>query len=103
MLPYPEFSSVTEDYSPIGSAPYNALQVTVTKPMTHSFTIAGNLTWQKIMDHTGYLDNYAAVIGKLEHVWDQSPSFFGQSTERMNCPSSARCRSTSGRFLVDGS
>jgi Carboxypeptidase regulatory-like domain len=76
-LPYPEFQSVTEDYSPIGSAPYNALQVTVTKPMTHSFTIAGNLTWQKIMDHTAYLDNYAAAIGRLEHVWDQTPSFFG--------------------------
>jgi hypothetical protein len=77
-LPYPEFQSVTEEYSPIGSAPYNALQVQVTKPMTHSFTIAGNLTWQKIMDHTGYLDNYAAAIGRLEHVWDQTPSFFGQ-------------------------
>ena len=77
-LPYPEFGSVTENYSPIGSAPYNALQIQVTKPMTHSFTIAGNLTWQKIMDHTGYLDNFAAVTGKLDHVWDQTPSFFGQ-------------------------
>lgn len=78
LLPYPEFGSVTENYSPIGSAPYNALQVQVTKPMAHNFTISGNLTWQKIMDHTGYLDNYAAAIGKLEHVWDSSPSFFGQ-------------------------
>ncbi len=78
LLPYPEFGSVTEDYSPIGSAPYNALQVQVTKPMSHGFTIAGNLTWQKIIDHTAYLDNYAAAIGKLEHVWDQTPSFFGQ-------------------------
>ena len=34
-LPYPEFGSVTENYSPIGSAPYNALQVQVTKPMKH--------------------------------------------------------------------
>jgi Carboxypeptidase regulatory-like domain len=77
LLPYPEFGSVTEQYSPIGSQPYNALQITVTKPMTHHFTIAGNMTWQKIMDHTGYLDNYAGVIGKLDHLWDQSPSFFG--------------------------
>jgi len=76
--PYPEFGSVTEDYSPIGSQPYDALQIQVTKPMARHFTIAGNLTWQKIMDHTGYLDNYAAAIGKLDHVWDQSPSLFGQ-------------------------
>jgi len=78
LLPYPEFQSVTENYSPIGSAPYNALQVTVSKPMAHHFVIAGNLTWQKIMDHTGYLDNYAAVNGTLDHYWDQSPNVFGQ-------------------------
>jgi len=77
LLPYPEFSSVTEDYSPIGSAPYNALQLTATKQPTHGLTISGNLTWQKIIDHTAFLDNYAAAIGKLEHVWDQSPSLFG--------------------------
>jgi len=77
LLPFPEFSSVTEDYSPIGSAPYNSLQITATKRMSHSFTISGNMTWQKIMDHTGYLDNFAAVNGTLEHVWDQTPSFFG--------------------------
>ena len=47
--------------------------------MARHFTIAGNLTWEKIMDHTGYLDNFAATVtGKLDHVWDQTPSFFGQ-------------------------
>ena len=76
-LPYPEFQSVTEDYSPIGSAPYNALQVQVTKPMKHHYTIAGNLTWDKLMLHNGYLDNYAAVIGQLDHVRDGAPNFFG--------------------------
>jgi hypothetical protein len=77
LLPFPEFQSVTEAYSPIGSAPYNALQITVTKQPTHGFTIAGNMTWQKIMDHTGFLDNYEAANGTLEHVWDNSGSFFG--------------------------
>jgi hypothetical protein len=77
LLPFPEFQSVTEAYSPIGSAPYNALQITVTKQPTHGFTIAGNMTWQKIMDHTGFLDNYVAANGTLEHVWDNSGSFFG--------------------------
>jgi hypothetical protein len=76
-LPYPEFGSVTENYSPIGSTPYNALQIQVTKPMTHRYTVAGNLTWDKLMLHNGYLDNYAAVIGQLDHVQDAAPNFFG--------------------------
>jgi hypothetical protein len=76
-LPYPEFGSVTEDYSPIGSAPYNALQIQVTKPMKHRYTIAGNLTWDKLMLHNGYLDNFAAVTGHLDHVQDGAPNFFG--------------------------
>ena len=58
-------------------APYNALQIQVTKPMRHHYTIAGNLTWDKLMLHNGYLDNYAAVIGQLDHVQDGAPNFFG--------------------------
>ncbi len=76
-LPYPEFGSVTEDYSPIGSSPYNALQIQVTKPMRHHYTVAGNLTWDKLMLHNGYLDNFAAVNNQLEHVQDSAPNFFG--------------------------
>jgi hypothetical protein len=29
------------------------------------------------MLHNGYLDNFAAVIGQLEHVQDGAPNFFG--------------------------
>jgi hypothetical protein len=76
-LPYPEFGSVTENYSPIGSTPYNALQIQVTKPMKHRYTVAGNLTWDKLMLHNGYLDNYGAVTGQLDHVQDGAPNFFG--------------------------
>ncbi len=76
-LPYPEFGAVNENYSPIGSAPYNALQIQVTKPMRHRYTIAGNLTWDKLMHHDGYLDNYAAVTNQLDHVEDGAPNFFG--------------------------
>ena len=76
-LPYPEFGSVTENYSPIGTAPYNALQIQVSKPMKHRFTISGNLTWDKLMLHNAYLDNYGAVMNQLEHVEDSAPNFFG--------------------------
>lgn len=76
-LPFPEFGSVTENYSPIGSSPYNALQIQITKPMKHRYTIAGNFTWDKLMLHNGYLDNYAAVLGQLDHVQDGAPNLFG--------------------------
>lgn len=76
-LPYPEFGTVTEDYSSIGSAPYNALQIQVSSPMRHHFSLQGNFTWDKVMLHNAYIDNYAAVSGKLESVQDGNPTMFG--------------------------
>lgn len=67
LLPYPEFGSVTENYSSIGSAPYNALQVQVSRPMKNHFSIQGNFTWDKVMLHTGYLNPFDT---KLESVQD---------------------------------
>jgi Carboxypeptidase regulatory-like domain len=77
LLPYPQFGSVTEQYSSIGSAPYNALQIQVRKPMGHRFSLQANFTWDKVMAHTAYIDNYAAALGKLESVQDASPTMFG--------------------------
>jgi len=56
LLPYPEFGTVTENYSSTGSAPYNALQVQVSRPMRNHFSLQGNLTWDKVMIHTAYLN-----------------------------------------------
>jgi hypothetical protein len=67
LLPYPEFGSVTENYSSIGTSPYNALQVQVAKPMGHHFNLQGNFTWDKVMVHTAYLN---AFDTKLESVQD---------------------------------
>lgn len=58
LLPFPEFGSVTENYSSIGSAPYNSLQVTVSKPLSHNFTIQGNFAWSKTMVHTSFLNPF---------------------------------------------
>jgi hypothetical protein len=76
-LPFPEFGSVTENYSSIGSAPYNALQIQVSHPMKYHVSFQANFTWDKIMNHAGYIDNYAAAIGKLQSVEDSSPTMFG--------------------------
>jgi hypothetical protein len=77
LLPFPEFGSVTEQYSSIGSSPYNALQIQVSKPMKHHISFQGNFTWDKVMLHTAYIDNYAAALGKLESIQDPNPTMFG--------------------------
>jgi hypothetical protein len=77
LLPYPEFGTVTEQYSSIGSAPYNALQVQVSRPMKNHFSIQGNFTWDKLMLHNGFLDNYQAAGGHLYSVQDSAPTMFG--------------------------
>jgi hypothetical protein len=76
-LPFPEFGSVTEHASSIGRTPYDALQIQVSRPMKNHFTIQGNLTWDKIMHHDGFLDNYAAAVGQLNSVQDGTPNLFG--------------------------
>jgi hypothetical protein len=84
LLPYPEFGTVTEDYSSIGSAPYNSLQVQVSLPMRHRFSLQGNFTWDKVMLHNAYLpidsnsgDQASAASGHLESVQDSNPSVIG--------------------------
>lgn len=86
LLPYPEFGTVTEDYSSIGSAPYNSLQVQVTRPASHHLSFQGNFTWDKVMAHTGYLDNYAAAIGKLQSVQDGNPTIFANFFGTLELP-----------------
>lgn len=54
LLPYPQFGTVTKAYSSVGSAPYNALQIQVQRPMKNHFSVQGNLTWSKTMLRNGY-------------------------------------------------
>jgi hypothetical protein len=77
LLPYPEFGSVTEQYSSIGSAPYNAMQIQVNKPMSHHVTYQFNFTWDKVMTHTGYLNSQVLDNGKLSSIQDSNPTIFG--------------------------
>lgn len=67
LQPYPEFGTVTESYSSIGTSPYNALQIQVGHSMSHHFSLQGNFTWDKVMVHTAYLN---AFDTKLESVQD---------------------------------
>lgn len=72
--PYPEFGSVTENYSSIGSAPYNSLQVQASMPFKHHFSVQGNFTWDKVMAHTSFLN---ASDSHLDSVQDPIPTLVG--------------------------
>lgn len=74
LIPYPEFGSITEQYSSIGSAPYNALQVQVSIPMRHHFSLQGNFTWDKVMEHLQYLNPFDT---KLASIQNGNPTLIG--------------------------
>jgi hypothetical protein len=74
LIPYPQFGSVTEQYSSIGSAPYNSLQVQVSIPMKHHYSLQGNFTWDKVMLHTSYLNPFDT---KLASIQDGNPTLIG--------------------------
>jgi hypothetical protein len=76
LLPYPEFTSVTENGSSWGSDPYNALQIQVSHPMRHHVSFQANFTWDKVMRHDFYYDDYWAGIGKLASQEDSNPTMF---------------------------
>ncbi|RRA50171.1 TonB-dependent receptor [Acidipila sp. EB88] len=83
LLPYPEFGTVTEDYSSIGSAPYNALQIQVQRSMKNHFTLQGNFTWSKAMDHLQYLNPFDTRLASVE---DSSPSLVGNIFATLELP-----------------
>ncbi len=77
LVPFPEFLSVTELGSSIGVAPYNALQIQLSRPMRHHLSFQANFTWDKTMLHTFYYDDYHAAIGQLASQQDSNPTIFG--------------------------
>jgi hypothetical protein len=56
LTPFPEFTGVTDNYASKGSTLYNSLQTSVTKRMSHHFSVQGNFTWSKTMDRDIYLN-----------------------------------------------
>jgi len=66
LVPFPEFGSVTEQNSSLGSTPYNSLQIQVSHPMSHHLSIQGNFTWDKLMLHNAYLNSGSGENSPLD-------------------------------------
>ncbi len=74
LLPFPEFGTVTEYGSSIGTAPYNSLQITASKPLSHGFSLQGNFTWSKTMLHNAYLNPFDTRLASYQ---DPNPNLVG--------------------------
>jgi len=100
-VPFPEFTSVTELGSSIGWQRYDALQLQVRKPMHHHFDFQGNFTWNKLINNTGYLDNYAQSLNRLAHVQDSGATLIAKVFGTVELPRFAS-RPSYERLLFGG-
>jgi hypothetical protein len=75
LLPYPEFTGVTDDYASVGSQLYNSLQIAATKRMSHGLSLQGNVTWDKLMDQNTYLNAGQNTFNQLFRYQDSSPTW----------------------------
>jgi hypothetical protein len=55
LLPYPQFSGVTEDWVPIGKSHYNSMQFEVNKRLSMGLEFSFNVTWSKTLEALGFL------------------------------------------------
>lgn len=76
LLPFPEFGSVTDNYESIGHQRYDGLQVQVSHPMAHHVSFQGSFTWNKLIDWTGFANNYGPGTSLTKAV-DPGPTLIG--------------------------
>src|SRR5581483_1188420 len=88
LVPFPEFGSVTEDYRSIGHQRYDALQIQVSHPMSHHVSFQGSFTWNKLIDWTGFANNYGDGTPLTKSV-DPGPSLIGNLFGTVELPTFA--------------
>jgi hypothetical protein len=72
LLPYPQFTGVTESSISIGRLWYNSLQTRLEKRVTHGLTVIGNFTWSKNIGATTLLNPNFDTLS-LTNVQPSSP------------------------------
>ena len=72
LLPYPEFTSVTENDLPVGKVWYNSLQVTALKHYSHGLNLTGTYTFSKNIQALSYLNPQDATVAHTAVPWDRT-------------------------------
>jgi hypothetical protein len=75
LLPYPEFTGVTDNFASVGSQLYNSLQISASKRMSRGLSLQGNVTWDKLMDQNSYLNAGQNTFNQLFRYQDSSPTW----------------------------
>jgi len=74
LLPFPEYTSVSEAYANVFDSSYHALQMKVEKRFTHGGTVLGSYTFSKLLSDvaslTGWLDQNSGSPGYLTSLQD---------------------------------
>jgi len=66
LLPFPQYSGVTDTVDSMGNSNYNALQATVVQRLSHGLTILASYTFSKTIDDVGsFRTGYAIPAGAL--------------------------------------
>ena len=84
--PYPEFTNVNDNFQSIGYQRLDALQIQVSKPMKHHFSFQGSFTWDKLISHTSFANNFGAG-STLTGFVDPGASLFGNVFGTVELPS----------------
>ncbi len=68
LVPFPQFSAVTEDFEPIGTSSYNSLQAELNKRLSYGLSFTLNYTYSKLMQGNTFNNPQDA-----HPVWTISP------------------------------
>jgi hypothetical protein len=71
LLPYPQFTGVTETAIPIGYSSYNALEVRLNKKISQGFSLLGVYTFSKGLEATSYLNPQDTHLDHEISSWDR--------------------------------
>lgn len=57
LLPFPQFTGVTNAGTGLGNTSYNALEMRLNKRLTNGLVVAASYTWAKMLDRSAFLEN----------------------------------------------
>jgi len=69
-VPFPQFTTVTRLYAPIGDSRYDGLQAQLTKRFSHGLSASLAYTFSKKMGHYGYQNPFDTELEKTIDIFD---------------------------------